>query len=83
VQPHWLLVLAAAQHNGEAMKSFIQGWTGPLFLAGIGAAALFAIFGEGGLSKVLRIAFVGIAIAILIWQPEVLRNIGTFVAGLF
>jgi hypothetical protein len=79
----WLPQLLAQEHNGEGLKDFIQGWTGPLFLAGIGAAALIAgLFGDGGASRVLKLGGIGMLVAVLIFKPEVLVNIGTFIGGL-
>ena len=79
----WLPQLIAQQHNGEGLKDFIQGWTGPLFLGGIGAAALVAgLFGDGGASRVLKLGGIGLLVSVLIFKPEVLVNIGTFIGGL-
>jgi hypothetical protein len=79
----WLPQLLAQEHNGEGLKDFIQGWTGPLFLGGIGAAALVVgFFGEGGASKVLKLGGVGLIVAIFIFKPEALVALGTFLSGL-
>jgi hypothetical protein len=77
----WHTILAQAQ-NGEGLKTFIQGWSGPLFFAIVGVAALISLFfGEGGASKGFRLAGVAIIGAIFIFRPETFQAIGTAFAS--
>jgi hypothetical protein len=71
----WHTVLAQAQ-NGEGLKEFLQGWSGPLFLAIVGLAALAVFFTGEGASRAIRLAVLAIAGAIFIFKPEVFVSIG-------
>jgi hypothetical protein len=80
MQQTWYIVLAAAQ-NGEGLKNFLQGWSGPIFLAGLGFAALAVLLTGEGASRAIRLGILAIVGAIFIYKPEVFPAIGGAVAA--
>jgi hypothetical protein len=67
--------------DGTPLAEALRDFFGPLFLVFLAIAAIFSIW-KHKITIVFEIAGVGIAIAILLYRPDVIVGLGRIIAGL-
>ncbi len=76
-------VVVAQAHTGDQLKTALQLWIGPIFLAIVGGKALALFFGEEGkMSRALQLFALAVVGAMFIYVPEIFKTLGTWLSTL-
>ncbi|MGH3924885.1 MAG: hypothetical protein ACRDTT_18830 [Pseudonocardiaceae bacterium] len=67
--------------DGTPLAEGLKDFFGPLFLVILAICAIFCIW-KRRLTAVFELAGIGILVAILLYQPDVILNLGEIIAGL-
>ncbi|MGH8901441.1 MAG: hypothetical protein ACRDYA_07105 [Egibacteraceae bacterium] len=76
-----VVTLAAQSLDGTPLAEGLRDFFGPLFLVLLAICAIFAIC-KHKITVVFEIAGIGVLIAILLYQPGVIVNLGEILASL-
>lgn len=80
--PFLSFVLADAAGASEKFASTIRGFIGPIFLLGIGIAALSFLF-QRQMTQFLQFMVLAVGIAVLLYTPQVIENAAKLFANIF
>lgn len=76
-----VVTLATQSLDGTPLAEGLRDFFGPLFLVLLAICAIFAIC-KRKITAVFEIAGIGVLIAILLYEPEVIINLGEILASL-
>jgi amino acid permease len=76
-----VITLAAQSLDGQPLAEGLRDFFGPLFLVILAICAIFAIC-RHKITVIFELVGIGIVVAILLWQPDVIVGMGEIIADL-